>query len=176
MFGSNPGPIIIDNHQLEVVESYKLLGVFIDKQLNWSVHAKHLISKCKTILYFLNKLKYRLDEHNKLLIYKSLIQSLLHFSTPIWQSMSQIHSSRLQVIMNNAMRAIFRLKRRDNTEKVMKEKGIMNLTQLCAYNSMILVKKAKHDIHCNPRIRMMFQDKEENKGMMIDGSFYKRHG
>ena len=44
----------------------------------------------------------------------------------------------------------------------MKTKKIMNLTQLCAFNSLILAKKAKHDEHCNPRIRSFFVDKEEN--------------
>ena len=56
MFNSNPGPIIINGQELEVVDSYKLLGVYIDKNLTWSEHAKKLISKCVYIFYHYKKL------------------------------------------------------------------------------------------------------------------------
>ena len=64
--------------------------------------------------------------------------------------------------MNKCIRAVFNLKNRDNTITIMKENNIMSLTQICAYTSLLLIKKMKHGNHCNPRVRQLIQDKEVN--------------
>ena len=59
-FSSSPrtvDPITINDKQIEVVSSAKLLGVLISDDLKWNVHVNHICKKTATCLYFLKQLK-----------------------------------------------------------------------------------------------------------------------
>ena len=45
--------ITINRDVVEECDSFKYLGVTIDKNLTWSEHVKHVISKCRQRLYLL---------------------------------------------------------------------------------------------------------------------------
>ena len=49
-------PVLINNEEVERVESYKYLGVTSDNALNWNRHIMTLLKKLNTRLYFLRTL------------------------------------------------------------------------------------------------------------------------
>ena len=77
--------ILIDGEAVEVVHTYKYLGVTIDDKLNWQAHASSLLSKCHQRMYFIRKLKYfNIDNTLITLFYKSILQSVISFCLTVW--------------------------------------------------------------------------------------------
>ena len=52
-----PDPIIINDHTVEHVSTYKYLGVMLNNDLSWSNNTDYIISKLNSHLYCLRKLK-----------------------------------------------------------------------------------------------------------------------
>ena len=56
-------PIKVDGHEFEKVNSYKLLGLWIDDNLKWDTNTDHIVKKAAKRLFFLKKL--RVTTHQK---------------------------------------------------------------------------------------------------------------
>ena len=80
--------IVVNNQELECVESAKLLGVTISNNLTWNMHIDQIIKKASKRMHFLTQLKRANDaRHELILFYTSCIRSVrpthrLRFSTP----------------------------------------------------------------------------------------------
>ena len=78
-------PIRIKNEEVEVVSTYKYLGVTIDDQLSWINHTNQVRSKINKRLYFLRTLnKFHVEEKIMALFYKSTIECTDLFSITGW--------------------------------------------------------------------------------------------
>ena len=73
-------PICIKNEEVEVVSTYKYLGVTIDDQLSWIDHTNQVRCKVNKRLYFLRLLNnFHVEERLMALFYKSTIESMVLF-------------------------------------------------------------------------------------------------
>ena len=78
-------PLYIKNERVDQVDSYKYLGLTIDKELSWKDHANTVYKKLNSRIYFLRKLKYfNVDNTLLELFYKSIIESVISFSLVCW--------------------------------------------------------------------------------------------
>jgi len=87
-FRKNKGffePITIQDRQIERVDSYKYLGVVIDKDLTWTENTDSIIKKLKPRMYCLRKLR-SFNVNTKLLemFYSSILSSVLSFGISVW--------------------------------------------------------------------------------------------
>ena len=72
--------LTIKNESVEVVKTYKYLGVTIDDELDWHTHSNITFKKMNQRLFFLRKLRsFNIDSTILYLFYKSCIESLLLF-------------------------------------------------------------------------------------------------
>ena len=78
-------PIMIKGGPIEIVSSYKYLGVLLDDKLNWSMHAKSVYKKVQSRLFFLRKLR-SFNVCNKMLnmFYQTVVSSVLTFAIVCW--------------------------------------------------------------------------------------------
>eukprot|EP00918_Siedleckia_nematoides_P068786 GHVU01149978.1.p1 GENE.GHVU01149978.1~~GHVU01149978.1.p1 ORF type:complete len:237 (-),score=5.26 GHVU01149978.1:1622-2332(-) len=73
--------ITINGDKVEECESFKYLGVIIDKNLNWSEHAKYVINKCRQRLYLLYVLKsFNVNSKIVYLFYLATIASIINYN------------------------------------------------------------------------------------------------
>lgn len=90
----------------------KFLGMTFDNRLSFSEHIKEIRAKCVSRL---NIIKILANQHWKIKkillgnIYKALIGSIIDYSFPIINVISEISIKKLQVIQNSAIRSIFKL-------------------------------------------------------------------
>ena len=78
-------PITIKGDVVEIVDSYKYLGITIDNKLDWDLHASNVHSKMSQRLFCLRKLNYfHIDKTLLFLFYSSVIESLLMFCFCGW--------------------------------------------------------------------------------------------
>ena len=76
-------PIVVNNQELECVESAKLLGVTISNNLIWNMHIDQIIKKASKRMYFLIQLKRaNVARHELILFYTSCIRSVMTYALP----------------------------------------------------------------------------------------------
>lgn len=87
-FRRAPGPIaplIINNENVEIVESFKFLGSIISQDIGWDAHVMAIRKKAQQRLYFLRQLrKFGVREVILIQFYRSIIESVLSFSITAW--------------------------------------------------------------------------------------------
>ena len=77
--------LTLDNQPLELVTTYKYLGVLISSDLSWSTHIQEITTKAKQIIGMLyrNISKFTTDRYTMLKLYKSLICPHLEYAAEV---------------------------------------------------------------------------------------------
>ena len=73
-----------NDDQLQTISSSKILGVFVDNNLCWSEHVKHITKKIASNVWLLSKIKMYLPLEHRVQFYKSYIQPHIDFCNIIW--------------------------------------------------------------------------------------------
>ena len=78
-------PIIINDHTVERVCTYKYLGVLLNNDLSWSNNTDYIIFKLNSRLYCLRKLKtFHVDTCILKLFYQLVIKSVSTYCCVCW--------------------------------------------------------------------------------------------
>ena len=87
-FSRNPeafDSVSIDDKEIEVVNSAKLLGITISDNLTWNAHINELVKKTNKKLYFLVQLKRaRLPPSDLVLFYLSCVRATIDYGVPVY--------------------------------------------------------------------------------------------
>lgn len=99
----------VNNYPIETVESFKLLGVYLNHRLTWKSHINNLsqaVVRSGHIIYSLANMKPSLGLNLLFRTYKSLIKSILNYGAPVLVAASQSHVVKLEVIQNSLTRTM----------------------------------------------------------------------
>ena len=78
-------PISISGEDVEIVSTYKYLGVVIDNKLNWGQHIDKVFKKTQSRLFFLRKLRsYNVCNRMLLMFYQTVVSSVMTFALVCW--------------------------------------------------------------------------------------------
>ena len=101
-------PVTINNTNIEVVPSAKLLGVMISNDLKWNVHVEMICKKVPVSLYFLRQLKRAKVPANDLLsFYSTCIRPVAEYACPVFHTaLPQYLSDQLERLQKRALRMI----------------------------------------------------------------------
>lgn len=128
----------LNDSLIPFTDEIRFLGITFDSHLTFKAQINEIRNRCHNRLNILKILsnKKRYIKQNILgNIYKALIGSIIDYSFPIINIISESNSHKLQVIQNNAIRTIFKLKfdTSSNTlaenEKRLKLKPVKNRLQ-----------------------------------------------
>ncbi|KAI4897428.1 hypothetical protein NFI96_004653 [Prochilodus magdalenae] len=94
-------PISIKGVDVEVVRSYRYLGVHLDERLDWSVNTDIVYKKAQSRLYFLRRLgSFRICQKLLLMFYQSVVASVLFYAVVCWGgSISKRDAGRLDRLL-----------------------------------------------------------------------------
>lgn len=108
-FSNNPvrfEPVIINDEEIEVVPSGKLLGLKISSDLKWNAHIEDTCKKVASRLYFLTQLKRaRLPPKDLFLFYTTCIRPVMEYACQVFHS-GQYLSDDLENLQKRALRII----------------------------------------------------------------------
>ena len=80
-----PESILINNLEVEMVNSFKYLGTVLNERLSFCEHVDYVYKRAQQRLFLLRKLKsFDISQHILQLVYRSLIESVLSFNVITW--------------------------------------------------------------------------------------------
>ena len=99
----------INGHVLRVDNKAKFLGIIFDSRLTWTHHVDYVVEKCKKRINLLRAVSgnnWGANKKTLLVLYRSLIRSVLDYGDIALDSMSQQNKQRLDSVQAQALRVI----------------------------------------------------------------------
>jgi len=90
----------INGESVKVENKAKFLGIIFDSQLNLNSHVSYIVDKCQKRLNLLRAIsgnKWGANKKTLLMIYRSLIRSILDYGAVALDSMSESNKNKLDV-------------------------------------------------------------------------------
>lgn len=125
--------------KIEVVETYKYLGVYLDDHLKWKVHAQHLQNKLRQSAYALYHLGNSAPYHVLKQAYFSLVESHLRHGITAWGNAKctrHIQTTQNRIVklvykkMDNQTHQIIHGNKEKSPKAIFKNMAILNINQL----------------------------------------------
>ena len=91
---------------LERVNLFKYLGVYLDSCLTFDDHIDWAFKKSSMKLGAIRKIRHNLDRATTLLLYKSLVLPLIDYCDIVYGATAKDKLQKLQLVQNNACRNI----------------------------------------------------------------------
>ena len=101
--------LTINNEQIEVIDSTKLLGTIITNDLKWDYNCKSLVKKANSRMELLRKVSsFGLDQVELKNIYVIFIRSVLEQSATVWHSsLTEENKNDLERVQKSAVRSLW---------------------------------------------------------------------
>lgn len=96
----------LNNSILPIVPTFKCLGVVFEQHLSWNAHVEMVVGKLSRLTGILCKLRFFLPESVKLLLYKSLFLSYVHYCHLVWGTTTLTNIITLHRMQKKAVRCI----------------------------------------------------------------------
>ena len=121
-----PPDLKIGNSNIEYVDSFPLLGIIIDKNLNWTQHINHISKKISKTIGILKKVKHYLPTTNLKTIYNSLINSHINFGILCWG----YNAKNILKLQKKAIRLVCNCKYNAHTQPLFKKLHILTVNDI----------------------------------------------
>lgn len=135
--------LALDGVQLEKVAQIKYLGVIIDEKLNFKENTRYAKMKIAKKVYFLQRIRRRVDKESKLTLYKTLIVPHIDYCSTMLLMANECDYTEMQVICNKALRSILLADRYENVERMLNELDLLDVKQRIYYNTLMFVYKMR---------------------------------
>ena len=123
---------------MQTIANDKILGVFVDNNLSWSEHVKHISKKIASNVWLLSKIKMFLSQEHRIQFYKSYIQPHIDFCNIVWGNTTETNKMKIFRMQKRAVRVILDYNVHvESTTEAMKSLNIQSI-----YDQMFL-RKAK---------------------------------
>jgi hypothetical protein len=101
----------VEEHDIQRVDSFKLLGLIIDSNLRWNKHVEFICSKASQRLHYLKILKRSGRSSDDLLyFYCTVIRTVLEYACPAWHTnLTLEETTSLEDVQRRALSIIFGL-------------------------------------------------------------------
>lgn len=117
---TTPPEYSLNNVGLEVVFSYKYLGVIVSSNLSWKPHIDYVVSNANRSLgYIRRNFKYS-PSSLKLVLYKTLVRPKLEYAASVWHPGIASLTDELEAVQNRSCRFILSSYHRTSSVTTMK--------------------------------------------------------
>ena len=96
--------IQINGCHLDQCDSYKYLGIYIDKNLNWKSHIEYTCQKVSKVCGALAKIRHSVNIDILKNVYHALLYSYLRYGIIVWGNAAKATLEPLEILVNKAIR------------------------------------------------------------------------
>ena len=136
--------LVLRQNKIEQVKCIKFLGVYIQEHLAWSRRINHLISKLRSILGTVIKVKSLLSKRSLLLLYHSLINSQLSYCILNWCYGNKTLVKRLQRLCYKFVELISGINSNSSVCDIMNKNKLLTIDQLLTKELIVFMFKQKN--------------------------------
>ena len=102
-----PPPIQTDGIEIERVNSFKLLGVWVQNDLKWNTHVCKITKRANKLLFLLRECrKSFLPPEIGLLTYTSKIRPILEYASPVWSGIPKYLEVEIERVQQRSLRIL----------------------------------------------------------------------
>ena len=135
----------IMNNNIESKSAIRILGVTIDKELNFTQHISDICSKAARKVGVLYRFKNMITTKAKLALYKSFILPNLTYCHMVWQFCRASDARKIERIQERALRAVYSSKNLEYSD-LLKEAGLPTLRERRLKDLAIFMYKVKNEL------------------------------
>ena len=135
-----------DNAPLQMVTSYKYLGVTLDSQLNYNLHVSKIISSVSCKLKHIQRMRSFLTVKAAVLVYKSMLLPVLEYGDILLSATSVINRKKLQTLQNKSLRCALNKGIEYSSAELHEEAEILRL----CYRRELHLLNFMYDWSCDP--------------------------
>jgi hypothetical protein len=151
---------VVDD-QVDYVEEFKYLGVWLDRCLDFNKHLEYLERKMLGKYHLLKRVSQQLDTINQDLLYKSLITPQIDPNSSILFLCNDSQLERLQRIQNRMMRLILRVPWNTRTSDMLNRLGWLSIKQRIYFNTMKFIYKIEEELDAPGYLKMIRIERED---------------
>lgn len=126
---------------IELVESVKYLGLYVDSHLKWNVHVQYLSKKLNKINFSLYHLKQFFNSEHLRNLYLSWFENTIKYGIIHFGGTFPTILQPLELSQKHALRIIFNVRRRDRVSYLFIENNICTFSQLYELCLLLYIKK-----------------------------------
>ena len=124
-----PFEVKIDSTPLQVVTSYKYLGITLDSQLNYNSHVNKIISSVASKLKQFQRMRSFLSIKAATLVYKSMLLPILEYGDVFLSAASKANRKKLHTLQNKGLRCALNKGLDTSSALLHTEAGLMKLAR-----------------------------------------------
>uniref|UniRef100_A0A1B6F213 Reverse transcriptase domain-containing protein n=1 Tax=Cuerna arida TaxID=1464854 RepID=A0A1B6F213_9HEMI len=143
---TNP-KIEIDGKSISKVDHIKFLGLLIDNNLSWNLHAEKVISKTSSGIYALSRLKPFFDAESLKTVYFAYIHSIISFGISLYGATSISNLDAILKLQKKAIRIILNLKPRTSVKEHFSSLNIMTVYGIYVFETILSLKSKFNDLN-----------------------------
>jgi len=156
--------IQINGQQLEQCQSYKYLGVYIDKNLSWKTHVEYVGKKLSRACGALAKTRHYVSVEVLKSIYYALLNSYIRYGIIAWGNASYDTLKPLRTLTNRAVRIMsFAPFGRLDTKPIFKHFNILDIDNTFLLESGKFIYKLKNNLIPSRVINSLFTTNINNQ-------------
>ena len=99
-----PCQVTLDGTPLQVVTTYKYLGISLDNQLRFNLHVNKIIGSVTAKLKQFQRMRSFLNTKAALMVYKNMMLPILEYGDIFLSATTNVNRQRLQVLQNKGLR------------------------------------------------------------------------
>jgi hypothetical protein len=138
--------IKINDISIENVDSFKFLGVYIDKNLNWQSHINYIGNKLSQINGTVCRLKNTLPTDTLRMIYFALFYPHLIYGLTCWGFSALNQTNRIIKLQKKVVRNITKSKYNAHTSKIFKSLNLLKFIDIIKISCIKFFYKYKHNL------------------------------
>ena len=148
--------LLIDGLPLDLVPSFKILGLTMNNKLKWQDNTEALVKKASKRLYIIRVLqRCGLPPNDLLLVYFSMVRFILEYACPVWHTMlPKCLGDKIEKVQKRAFRIIYLTTDYEDALNIAQCKRLDDRRQeLCAKTFKNILKPDAHLNHLLPPLR-----------------------
>ena len=139
--------IRMNGSNLEIVKQMKYLGVDIDDELKFKEHHENTIKKLRKKVSILRRLRYSTPKKTKLLIFNAIVKPHTQYCNFVFTKSTEETFSRIQVTLNDGLRAILNpADEREPIKEMLKELDMIYFKDQVYLDNMTFIYKMENNL------------------------------
>lgn len=127
--------------RIKLKTEIKVLGVYLDEELNWNSQVNAVNKKARYAAINLNRVNQLLPFKSRLTLYNCLVASHFNYADTVWAGCSSYNQSKLQRTQNMAVKSMLGLKRRESSELALKSANLLSLHEKRKIHEAVYIQK-----------------------------------